>query len=59
VVLGGLMRDITSDEQSRVPVLGDLPLVGNLFRQKEATSTRRNLLIFITARGLAPRGETT
>ena len=58
-VLGGLMKDTTAQQVARVPVLGDLPLVGALFRQKEETSTRKNLLIFITARLLAPRGETT
>ncbi len=59
VVLGGLMKDTTSDQTTKVPVLGDLPLVGNLFKQTRATSTRKNLLIFITARLLAPRGQTT
>ncbi len=59
VVLGGLMKDTTSDQVSKVPFFGDLPVVGGLFRQTEASSTRKNLLIFITARLLAPRGETT
>ncbi|OGX39289.1 MAG: hypothetical protein A3C53_02045 [Omnitrophica WOR_2 bacterium RIFCSPHIGHO2_02_FULL_68_15] len=59
VMLGGLMKDSISETVTKVPVLGDLPLVGNLFRQKEASSTRKNLLIFITARVLAPRGQTT
>ena len=59
IVLGGLMKDTTTETQTKVPVLGDLPLIGGLFRQTEATSTRKNLLIFITARLLAPRGPTT
>ena len=59
VVLGGLMKDATSKTTTKVPVLGDLPLVGGLFRQTDESSTRKNLLIFITARLLAPRGETT
>ncbi|MBI4341347.1 MAG: hypothetical protein HY598_03600 [Candidatus Omnitrophica bacterium] len=59
VVLGGLMKDSTSDSIVKVPWLGDLPLVGNLFRQKQSSSTRKNLLIFITAKILAPRGPTT
>ena len=58
VVLGGLMKDSTSEQITKVPVLGDLPLVGGMFRQKEQTSTRKNLLIFITARVLASRGPT-
>jgi len=59
VVLGGLMKDTTDQTVTKVPVLGDLPVVGNLFRQKSTSSSRKNLLIFITARILAPRGETT
>jgi general secretion pathway protein D len=59
VVLGGLMKDTTTMSVSKVPVLGDLPLVGGLFRQEEETTTKKNLLIFITARILAPRGPTT
>lgn len=57
-VLGGLMKDTTSNRVMKVPVLGDLPVVGNLFRQKEAKSERKNLLIFITAHVLGPRGQT-
>jgi len=49
VVLGGLMKDSTSDTLTKIPVLGDLPFVGALFRQKSETSSRKNLLIFITA----------
>ncbi len=59
VVLGGLMKDSTSQMLTKVPVLGDLPFVGNLFRQKSESSSRKNLLIFITAHKLAPRGQTT
>ena len=59
IVLGGLMKDTTSEQTSKIPVLGDLPIVGGLFRQKEESNTRKNLLIFITARVLGPRGETT
>ena len=59
VVLGGLMKDTTTEQVTKVPVLGDLPLLGGLFRQKETSSSRKNLLIFITARLLAPRGPTT
>ncbi len=58
VVLGGLMKDSTSDSMVKVPVLGDIPLVGGLFRQKESSSSRKNLLIFITAKILASRGPT-
>jgi type II secretory pathway component GspD/PulD (secretin) len=58
VVLGGLMKDTTSRQTTKVPLLGDLPLLGHLFKQTDESSTRKNLLIFITARLLAPRGPT-
>jgi general secretion pathway protein D len=59
VVLGGLMTDTTSELLTKVPLLGSLPVIGPLFQQKEETSTRKNLLIFITARIIGPRGDTT
>ena len=59
IVLGGLMKDATADTVTKVPVLGDLPFVGNMFRQKSTSSSRKNLLIFITAHKLAPRRQTT
>ncbi len=59
VMLGGLMKDTTAKTVTKLPVLGDLPLLGPLFRQTENSSTRKNLLIFITARLLMPRGPTT
>lgn len=56
VVLGGLMKDTISNQVTKVPFLGDLPLVGALFRQRDESQTRKNLLIFVTARVLAPQG---
>ena len=56
VVLGGLMKDSTSEQLTKVPVLGDLPVLGSLFRQRSTTQTQKNLLIFVRARILNPRG---
>ncbi|MBI3312563.1 MAG: type II and III secretion system protein [Candidatus Omnitrophica bacterium] len=58
VVLGGLMKDTFSEQVTKVPILGDMPLVGGLFQQRRETQERKNLLIFVTARVLAPRGPT-
>jgi type IV pilus assembly protein PilQ len=44
---------------TKVPVLGSLPLVGGLFRQHEQSQTRKNLLIFVTARVLVPARPVT
>jgi general secretion pathway protein D len=48
VVLGGLIADDISDTVSKVPWLGDIPLLGYLFRSTQTTSSKKNLLIIIT-----------
>jgi hypothetical protein len=48
IVLGGLVRDVANDTVSKIPVLGDIPVLGWLFRSKQNESTKSNLLIFIT-----------
>ncbi len=48
VVLGGLIRDKQSEIVSKVPLLGDIPLLGWLFRSKSTTAEKTNLLIFMT-----------
>ena len=47
VVLGGLIQDSVSDGVSQVPLLGDLPVVGNLFRYKTRTHNKTNLMVFL------------
>jgi type II secretory pathway component HofQ len=48
VVLGGLVRDKSEDNVSKIPILGDIPVLGWLFRAKQSQSTKTNLLVFIT-----------
>ena len=48
VVLGGLMEDQTTHNKSKVPILGDIPLLGWLFRSQTTRSLKNNLLLFIT-----------
>lgn len=48
IVIGGLMRDDTSKTVTKVPVLGDIPLVGAAFRHKSESIKERELIIFIT-----------
>ncbi|MBN2119753.1 MAG: tetratricopeptide repeat protein [Candidatus Omnitrophica bacterium] len=57
VVLGGLIKEVRTHNKSKVPLLGDIPLLGNLFRKEYDSIERRNLLIFVTARILLPSGE--
>ncbi|MCG3146580.1 MAG: hypothetical protein PCFJNLEI_00011 [Verrucomicrobiae bacterium] len=58
LAMGGLMRQDTSDKYTKVPVLGDIPLVGALFRSKSLSKTKRELLIFLTPTIISPDGST-
>jgi type II secretory pathway component GspD/PulD (secretin)/outer membrane protein assembly factor BamD (BamD/ComL family) len=49
VVMGGLMSESSTNIKTKVPLLGDLPIVGGLFRKNTDNVERRNLLIFVTA----------
>lgn len=57
VALGGLIREDVQDVEDKVPVLGDLPLVGRLFRSESEQHFKRNLMIFVTARLIDPSGQ--
>lgn len=56
VVLGGLMTDTVTKIKDKVPMLGDLPLVGRLFQSQSASKTKKNLMIFVTATIINPDG---
>jgi general secretion pathway protein D len=57
VVMGGLIREDTQVINDKVPILGDLPLVGRAFQSKVDQRTKRNLMIFITARIIRSTGR--
>jgi general secretion pathway protein D len=57
VVLGGLMREDVQKVQDKVPLIGDIPFVGRLFRSDVDQHLKRNLVIFVTARLINPAGE--
>lgn len=48
VVIGGIMQDRTIESVSKVPILGDVPLLGHLFRDTTRKKTKTNLLLFLT-----------
>jgi MSHA biogenesis protein MshL len=54
IVIAGLMQDRTSVEKSKVPVLGDVPLVGGLFRREDRLKRKTDLVILLTPTILAP-----
>jgi len=47
VVLGGLIQDSVTDVASKTPLLGDIPILGNLFRYETRQHTKTNLMVFI------------
>jgi general secretion pathway protein D len=47
LILGGLIQDEVSDTESKVPLLGDIPLLGFLFRSENTTKTKANLMVFL------------
>ncbi|CAM3109293.1 FecR domain-containing protein [Rariglobus hedericola] len=57
LVMGGLTREEVKKTNDKVPLLGDIPLVGRLFRSKGESSSKRNLLIFVTANLVSPGGS--
>jgi general secretion pathway protein D len=56
VVLGGLMREDVQKTEDKVPIIGDIPLVGRAFRTNVDQHTKKNLVIFVTARIITPAG---
>ncbi len=56
VVLGGLMREDVQKSEDKVPIIGDIPLVGRAFRTNVEQHTKKNLVIFVTAKIITPAG---
>jgi tetratricopeptide (TPR) repeat protein len=57
IVLGGILKDKIETVDERVPLLGDIPLVGRMFQSIGTKSTKVNLLIFLTCRLVKPDGS--
>ncbi len=57
VAMGGLIREDVQDVQDKVPILGDLPLIGRLFQTKSQDHFKRNLMVFVTAKLIDPSGN--
>ena len=62
IVLGGLIEDSTSDNEDKVRGLGDIPLLGNLFKSRGRTRNKTNLMVFlrpVVVRGREDTGSLT
>jgi type II secretory pathway component GspD/PulD (secretin) len=57
IVLGGLLLDESTKTKDKVPVLGDLPFVGRLFRSEATQSKKTSLVIFVTPKIIDPAGN--
>jgi len=57
VVMGGLITSVIVKNTKKIPILGDIPILGKLFQSKSSTEVRKNLIIFVTATVLSSRGE--
>ena len=58
VVIGGIYAETTKEDETRVPLLGDLPYLGNLFKSKVRSTAKQELLVFITPKMISDRGVT-
>lgn len=57
VVLGGLIADDTKTQRDKVPVLGDIPVLGRLFRSESSVKSKKNLVILVTPTIIDPAGK--
>lgn len=55
VVIGGIFEMEESDQENKIPVLGDVPVVGNLFKNRTKGAIKREMLIFITPKVITDR----
>ncbi|MFT4242942.1 MAG: type IV pilus secretin PilQ [Acidovorax sp.] len=56
VVIGGIFELEETNQENKIPVLGDVPVVGNLFKSKTKESTKREMLVFITPKVISDNG---
>jgi general secretion pathway protein D len=57
VAIGGLMREDVQNVEDKVPILGDIPIVGRLFQTKAENRIKSNLIIFVTAQIIDATGR--
>ena len=58
VVLGGLISDTVTQSESRVPFLGKIPVIGELFKSRSGSRQKKNLMVFIRPKILRDGNET-
>lgn len=56
VVIGGIFEMEETNQENKVPLIGDVPIVGNLFKSRTKESTKREMLVFITPKVISDSG---
>jgi type IV pilus assembly protein PilQ len=55
VVIGGIFEQTDREDVTKVPLLGDIPFIGNLFKTRSRSSNKTELLIFLTPKVVTER----
>jgi len=50
IAIGGLLREVDINNLQKVPIIGDIPFLGQLFRRSQKTKQRSEIVVFVTAR---------
>jgi general secretion pathway protein D len=58
VMMGGLVDETTETFRDQIPILGDIPYIGRLFRTEGSRSSKKNLVIFVKATQVDEKGMT-
>ncbi len=56
VVIGGIFELVETNSDTKVPLLGDIPVLGNLFKTRSTIANKQEMLVFITPKVIAERG---
>lgn len=59
IVIGGLISENVQKVEDKVPVFGDLPLIGRFFRSNNENHVKKNMMVFVTAEKIDPTGQPT
>jgi type II secretory pathway component GspD/PulD (secretin) len=59
LMIGGLSQQQVDDRRTKIPILGDIPLIGNLFRSRNRTAINSELVVFVTPHILTGEGRLT
>lgn len=57
IVIGGLLQEVRRESRTKVPILGDLPVIGHLFRSSHVANTQRETIIFVVPHILDESGR--